>query len=164
MEVMRRKALNGVFVLKSWLKLFMSVIKWETLITDQFSDYCRNAHHIFFDCNKPPPPFSSAIIGHPAVNNFKKEIIRDPTVVTTLKDNHRLEQWNLLHTKATARAQDIGDILDKTYKPLRPEDQALFIKNNYMYSVFVDKLQIDKGRRLSGFTRQQGMHRNSMLF
>ncbi len=109
----------------------------------KLSDYRMSAHYIFFDGNKPPPLVSSTVIGHPAVNNFKKGIRRDP-----MKDDHRFEQWNL-HTKATARAQGMGDIFDKTYKPVRPEDQALFIeKQHYMYSVFVDRIQTDTGKEV----------------
>ena len=43
----------------------------------------------------------------------------------------------------------MGDVVDKKYVPVRPEDQALFAeKQHYMYSVFVDKLQTDKGKEI----------------
>ena len=127
----------------------MTLDQWATLTPEQFIAYRMSSHYVFFDGNRPPPPpVSSIVLGIEAVNIFKKGIRRDPNVFTVLKEDRRFEQCHL-HTKATARAQDMGDVLDKTYIPVRPEDQALFAeKQHYMYSVFVDKLQTDKGKEI----------------
>ena len=127
----------------------MSHGDWEALTQDKFTTYRMSSHYIFFDGNRPPPPpVTSTVAGHDSVNIFRKGIRRDPSVFTTLKEDRRFEQWNL-HTRATARAQDMGDVLDKTYNPVRPEEQALFDeKQHYMFSVFVDKLQTDKGKEI----------------
>ncbi len=100
----------------------MTLDLWESPTPEKFSAYHMSALYIFLEGNwAPTPPVKSMVIGHPAVNNFKNGIRRDPTVSTTLKDNHRFEQWNL-HRKATAHAQDMGDILDKNYTIVQPKD------------------------------------------
>jgi hypothetical protein len=55
-------------------------------------------------------------------------------------------QWSTL---AQARTQDVADVLDPAYAPSQVEDKLLFEeKQKYLYAVFEQKLQTDKGKAL----------------
>ena len=55
-------------------------------------------------------------------------------------------QWSIL---AQARAQDMVDVLDPAYAPSQVEDKLLFEeKKKYLYAVFEQKLQMEKGKAL----------------
>jgi hypothetical protein len=80
------------------------------------------------------------------VFEFKKGIKRDPASFTVMKDS---KQWDSVHRtlKAQTCYQDVDDILDPCYQPTTAEDIALFAeKQKYMYSVFEQTLQTDKGK------------------
>ena len=77
---------------------------------------------------------------------FKKGIKRDPTLFSVLKGNKDWDSWkrNLV---ATARAQDVEEVLQPNYTPVSAEDTELFDeKQKYMYSVFDKVLQSDRGK------------------
>jgi hypothetical protein len=62
-----------------------------------------------------------------------------------LKQDKQWDVWQRA-TIAQARAQDLSEILDDTYVPVTPTDQALFAeKKKYMYAVFKRTLLSDKG-------------------
>jgi hypothetical protein len=56
--------------------------------------------------------------------------------------------WQCL-TLAQACAQDVDDVLNPTFSPSKPEDNLLFEeKQKYLYAIFEQKLQTDKGNAL----------------
>jgi hypothetical protein len=68
------------------------------------------------------------------VEDFQKTIKRDMSAFRKLKDK---KQWNSCQraTKATARAQDVYDVLDPNYKPNTADEKALFKRKKlYMYA------------------------------
>ena len=82
---------------------------------------------------------------------FKKGIKRDPSLFLVLKEDNQWDSWkrNLI---ATARAQDVGEVLDPLYTPSTEEENELFDeKKKFMYSVFDRVLKTDKGK---SFVRQ----------
>ena len=89
----------------------------------------------------PPPK-------HDPVHEFRRGIKRDITYFTALKDDAAWDNWNRT-TIAQARAQDVADVLDSTYKPTDPLAKELFVeKQKYMYAVFERTLLTDKGKAL----------------
>ena len=89
-------------------------------------------------------------VPHPQdpVANFKKGIKHDPTLFLSFKIE---KQWvSRQHsTLAQARAQDVADVLNPTYAPSLIEDKLLFEeKQKYLYAVFEQQLQTDKGKAL----------------
>ena len=78
--------------------------------------------------------------GFNPVDSFKRGIKRDPTVFPTLKDEKLNDQWHRSFLNQ-ARAQDIEDVLDPTFKPTSSIDIALFQeKKKYLYAVLVSIL------------------------
>ena len=87
---------------------------------------------------------------HPqdVVADFKKGIKQDPTQFSIFKLEKQWVSWQWL-TLAQAHAQDVADILDPAYAPSTPKDMLLFQeKQKYLYAVFKQKLQTDKGKAL----------------
>lgn len=52
-----------------------------------------------------------------AVDDFKKGIKKDPKAFNKLKDQKLFDKWHC-HAVAQAKAQDVGDALNKTHKPM----------------------------------------------
>jgi len=83
-----------------------------------------------------------------ALEAFKKTIKRDPAQFVTFSDRRLWASWNLQFT-ATARAQDLQDVLDPAFIPKDADSLAVFrAKNEYLFSVFVSKLTTDEGKTL----------------
>ena len=81
-----------------------------------------------------------------SATTFKKEIKRDPALFLVLKEDNQWDSWrrNLI---ATARAQDVGEVLELTYSPSTLEEDKLFDeKKKFMHSVFERVLKTDKGK------------------
>ena len=82
------------------------------------------------------------------VREFKRGIKRDPSLFMELKDFKQWDPW-YIDTKAQARAQDMDDILDPTYKANTAEEKAILDqKQRYMYAVWAKTLLTDKGKSL----------------
>ena len=82
------------------------------------------------------------------IDAFKKSIKRDPSQFAAFSDARLWASWNLQFV-ATARAQDLQDVLDHKYMPSDPDSRAVFMaKNEYLYAVFVSKLLTDQGKTL----------------
>jgi hypothetical protein len=83
-----------------------------------------------------------------AVSDFKRGIKRDIGLFPALKQDKQWDVWQRA-TIAQARAQDLSEVLDTSYLPVTPGDQALFReKQKYMYAVFKRTLLSDKGKAL----------------
>ena len=77
-----------------------------------------------------------------------KGIKRDVTLFPTLKNEENWDQWNrTLH--ATARMQDVAEVLDEHYTPTTPDDSELFkAKQEFMYTVFERTILTSQGKDL----------------
>jgi hypothetical protein len=81
------------------------------------------------------------------VDMFKRGIKRDPSVFPTLKDELLNDQWHRTFANQ-ARAQDVSDVLDPSYKPSTPAENDLFKeKPKYLYAVLVSKVEMAKGKQ-----------------
>lgn len=83
-----------------------------------------------------------------AVEAFRKTIRRDPSQFSTFSDKRLWASWRL-GFEATARAQDLNELINPTYKPSNPDEKAVFeAKQQYLYAVFVQHLLTDEGKTL----------------
>lgn len=81
-----------------------------------------------------------------AVESFRKTLRRDPSHFKAFSDKRLWASWKL-QFEATARAQDLTQLLDPAYTPLTPEDREVFeAKQQYLYAVFVQTLLTDEGK------------------
>ena len=77
---------------------------------------------------------------------FKKTVKRDKAHYKILKTDKQWDSWNR-STISTARTHGCEDVLDSKYVPRTQEAIELFDeKQKFMYSVFEDYLQTDKGK------------------
>ena len=91
---------------------------------------------------------SSSTPSNSALDAFKKTIKRDPSQFVAFSDRCLWASWNLQFT-ATARAQDLQDVLNPSFIPKDVDSRAVFrAKNEYLFSVFVSKLTTDEGKTL----------------
>jgi hypothetical protein len=78
--------------------------------------------------------------------DYRKTIRRDPAQFKPLNDKRHWATWHLQFV-ATARAQDLQDVLDPLYVPRTPDERAVFLaKQEYLYAVFVQNLLTDEGK------------------
>lgn len=101
--------------------------------------------------SNPPPGFpgSTKASSHQLtpVESFKRSIKRDSIQFTNFKEG---KCWDTRrrNTLATARAQDIDDVLDLEHSPSTQEERNIFSeKQKFMYSVFSTTLQTDRGKK-----------------
>ena len=76
-----------------------------------------------------------------AADEFKKGIRRDPKAFTTFRER---KHWHVWHRtfRATAIAQGLGNLLDSSYAPSTPDEQALFdMLQAYGFAVFTTVLK-----------------------
>ena len=80
-------------------------------------------------------------------DSFKRSIKRDASIFTTFKDSKQWDTWRR-NTVATARAQDVAEVLNPNYRAVTAEDKALFKeKQKFMHAVFDKTLQTDRGKK-----------------
>ncbi len=95
-----------------------------------------------------PAPATRASQTSDSVRDFKRGIKRDPAAFSSLKDDKHWDTWQR-HTLATARAQDVDDVLDPSYKPPTSEARDLFKeKQKYVYSVLETFVLTDVGKSI----------------
>jgi hypothetical protein len=94
------------------------------------------------------PPVSVAAKVYSPAELFRRGIKRDPSLFPTLKDERFNDTWHRSFANQ-ARAQDLSEVLDATYKPSAPEDVELFQeKQKYMYAVLEAKVLTDRGKAI----------------
>jgi hypothetical protein len=82
------------------------------------------------------------------VHDFNRGVKRDTSAFLTLREEKQWDNWHR-HTLATAQAQNVGEVLDHTYKPQTPSEKKLFSKQQqYMYAIFLNVLKTDEGQSL----------------
>jgi len=93
------------------------------------------------------PNVSNALNVMPAaVLDFKRGIKCDVAQYPVRKDDKFFDQFKMAMI-AQARAHDIEDIFDPTYKPKTPDEQALFDeKQKFAFAVLMKCIQTDTGK------------------
>lgn len=150
----------------------MKVDDWTNIAEDDFIDYrLSHAHELYVNDKHLPLVSSSTSLttttgttpnvttgsSHNANNSnkygivaFKKSIKRDAGQFRTFADDKQWANWRL-HFVATARAQDLQDVLDPSFVPDATDPDAVAVfhaKNEFLFSVFVDKLLTDEGKAM----------------
>jgi len=120
---------------------------WLAITADDFNNFRLHASVLSVSATQPPPSSaSSAAPKYSPADLFKRGIKRDPSLFPTLKDEKYNDTWH--RSFATqARAQDVSEVLDPTYKPSTQEQRDLFLeKQKYVYAVLESKVLTDRGK------------------
>ena len=142
----------------------MTSYDWLLTTADDINDYMMSDEYMYFNNSDgsssvpgPPPAVTKPKV---ALETFKKSIRRDPSQFKPFSDKRYWATWHLQFV-ATARAQDLQDLLDPNYVPSSSDDIAVFqAKQEYLYSVFVNVLLTDEGKAL---VRAQYMTSNAQV-
>ena len=132
---------------RDWVKHLDSIgkpinDKWDGLNVVDYNKYRSSSFYPFCPTN---PIQKSKISGNNkeanTLQNFKKGIKRDASLYPVLKHMRTWDSWKR-GTTATARAQDVAEILDSKYVPPKiKEMEALFDKKQkFIYAVFEQTL------------------------
>jgi hypothetical protein len=79
---------------------------------------------------------------------FKKGIKCDATLYPILSQDMQWDLWNC-SVVSLAHAQSVEQVLDNKYVPILPDEVSLFSKKNkYLYTIFEQTLQSDKGKAI----------------
>jgi hypothetical protein len=79
---------------------------------------------------------------------FRRGIKRDPTLFSVLKDEKFNDSWHRSFVNQ-ARAQDVSEVLDSSYKPKTPTEVDLFTeKQKYVYAILESKVLTDRGKAI----------------
>ncbi len=83
-----------------------------------------------------------------AVRDFQRGIKRDPSVFPTFKDDGKWDHFNR-KLEAQCQSQGVANVLDSSYVPHTDEAKQLFqLQQEYVYAIFVDKLQTDTSQEI----------------
>jgi len=137
----------------------MRVDDWPLVTVDEFNEYCLSPEFEAYLNDRPPITSGTTVPSTPSsitINSnrygivaYKKTIKCDASQFKVFSDKRYWAQWKL-HFTATARAQHLQELLlDHHHRPdpSDPNDLAIFnAKNEFLFSVFVDKLTTDKGK------------------
>ena len=79
---------------------------------------------------------------------FCRGIKKDATLFPILKDEKFNDSWHRSFVNQ-ARAQDLSEILDPTYKPKSPSEEELFTeKQKFVYAILESKVHTDRGKAI----------------
>ena len=125
---------------------------WLATSVGDIHDYIMSDSYMYFNnsdgSSTVPASAPAKTQARPSLELFRKTIRRDPSQFKPFTDKRHWATWHL-HFVATARAQDLQDILDSNYVPRTADDRAVFqAKQEYLYSVFVTVLLTDEGKAL----------------
>jgi hypothetical protein len=122
------------------------------ITVDIINDFILSSDRDFYIQNSGAPQQTTAapaaIPQRPSslLTEYRKTIRRDPAQFKPLNDKRHWSTWHLQFV-ATARAQDLQDVLDPLYVPATPDERAVFhAKQEYLYAVFVQNLLTDEGK------------------
>jgi len=130
----------------------MTDTDWGRGVTEAQMDEFIMRGHVLINPTQPVHQManaqSSASRSNTAIDAFRKTIRRDPAHFTVFSDRNEWASWQLAF-EATARAQDLQDLLNPTYVPSTSDERDVFdAKQQYMFSVFVRTLLTDEGKTL----------------
>jgi hypothetical protein len=116
---------------------------------DIFIPSNKSIHHNHLDGTTIAPALSPGVPKRKSAKELsQKPIKRDLNCFKTFSDKRYWTTW-YQHFVATARAQDLQDLLDPNYIPSTPSDKDVFkARQEYLYSVFVHILQTKEGKAL----------------
>ena len=120
---------------------------WTKLSADEFDAFCIGPE---FTSHSSGSTSSFGQMGSHSdpVRDFCHGIKRDISQFITLRDDGAWDNWHRA-TVAQARAQDVSEVLDASYKPTNTTEKDLFDeKQKYMYAVLEKTLLTDKGKAL----------------
>lgn len=136
----------------------MRVDDWPLVTVDEFNEYRLSPEFEAYLNDRPLTTSGTTVPSTTFTNTnnsnrygivaYKKTIKRDASQFKVFSDKRYWAQWKL-HFTATARAQDLQELLDPNHcpDPSDPDDVAVFhAKNEFLFSVFVDKLTTDEGK------------------
>ena len=124
---------------------------WLQITEDTINNFILSSDRDLYIQNSGPPQQAAtptATLQRPSnlLNEYRKTIRRDPAQFKPLNDKRHWATWHLQFV-ATARAQDLQDVLDPWYVPNTPDEKAVFrAKQEYLYAVFVQNLLTDEGK------------------
>ena len=96
--------------------------------------------------NQPRAPKGS--LSRDPVAELKKTIKLDASAYSPLKSDLFFDNWHRSFV-ATAKAHDLADVINTSYKPRNPTDAAKFqVRQNFLYSVLDKNIQTEVGRRI----------------
>ena len=125
---------------------------WLNLTVADFDAYRvdpANLARIVSNVTTPAPTKNNNVIGkYSMVDLFRRGIKRDPSLFPTLKDEKYNDSWHRSF-ETQARAQDVFNVLDATYKPTTQDEKDLFVEQQkYLYAVLESRLLTDVGKSL----------------
>ena len=134
-----------------------SELRYNTISIDDWEDFIHNPTSTRMlaetgnTTSNPPPGFAGSSKASSRqltpVESFKRSIKRDSSQFTNFKEGKYWDTWRR-NALATARAQDIDDVLDPEHSPSTQEERNLFSeKQKFMCSVFSTTLQTDRGKK-----------------
>ena len=123
----------------------ISIDDWENFIRDPTSTRMLIAAGDI--ASNPPPGFAGSSKSSSnqltLAESFKRSVKRDSSQFNNFKEGKYWDTWRR-NTLATARAQNVDEVLDPSYSPSTAEEQSLFNeKQKFMCSVFSTTLQTD---------------------
>ena len=93
-----------------------------------------------------PSVKSNVATKYTMVDLFRRGIKRDPSLFPTLKDEKYNDTWHRSF-ETQARAQDVYNVLNASYKPMTQEEMDLFVEQQkYVYAVLESKVLTDVGK------------------
>ena len=121
---------------------------WKYLKATDYNLYRSSSFYPFYPHMKPKAATPTTKTTD-TLYDFKKGIKRDASLYPILKSETTWDSWQR-GTRATARAQDVAEVLDHTYIPGNTtEAQTLFTeKKKFLFSVFERTLLTDKGKAI----------------
>jgi hypothetical protein len=133
---------NGISLTPTdWLQITDGTIH-EFILSSDRDFYIQNSG----TSSTTPQPSGPQPRSNPLLTEYRKTIRRDPAQFKPLNDKRHWATWHLQFV-ATARAQDLQDVLDPLYVPRTPDEKAVFLaKQEYLYAVFVQNLLTDEGK------------------
>ena len=127
---------------------------WTSITSTEYDEYRISG---YFPYQPPPPsalttvPSGAPTVPSPTVRTldpvaeFKKGIKRDPSSFMELKHERQWDAFaRTLH--AMAHAQDVHEVLEPDFTPTHAQIPLFVQKQKYMYAVFVQIIQTDKGK------------------
>jgi hypothetical protein len=124
------------------------------IVFDKFDLFCRSNECIgLMMMSQPIAPILAApdavmTSTQSELAAFKKGIKRNAALYPILTQDMQLDLWN--HSVISlVHVQSIKQVLDNKYVPVLPDEVALFSrKKKYLYTVFKQTLQLDKGKAI----------------
>jgi len=148
--------------------------EWLRIAASDFDEFCLSGEADPSTPVRPPspPPRPPSVPSSPMANmslgprppdpvaDFRKGVKRDASMYPRLKDMKHWANWHR-QVISIARTHDVIEVFDPAYRPRAVQESELFqLKQAFVYSVFLDKVEIDEGKTIvrkheAGFDAQK---------